>query len=188
MDKKHLSFIALAIVSIFLSSCGNSLNTPTETIESLEKISEAIESGESMKSTIKMSGEELGVPMNMAYWIKGNDIRVESEVNGMAQTMIQKDEITYMNPQNIYGKDSDCNWISINTSENKEELEDEADFDYDYEKFENDPAYTIKCSPESFGSEKFAVSGKVCTMDDMVKDMMGDFNIEGLDMGNLDAE
>ncbi len=193
MNNKLISTICIIIVSIFLTGCSGGNNKVTENkvnenkakesnmIENYEKISKAIESGKPMKCKIVYSGEETGVPANMMYWVKGEDMRIEMKMGEIEQVVIQKKDTTYMSPQSMYGADSDCDWISMKEEYDNED-EDEEDMSLDYEEFDEDPLYTIKCTPESFGSDKLKVSGKICSMEDIMSAMMGGINFDDIDM------
>ncbi len=170
MNSKYLSFIALAVVSVLLIGCGGTSGT----IDSFEKISKAIESGKSMKCVISMADANAGIPMDMVYWVKGKDMRIESTVQGMSNTMVQKGDTSYMRPQAMFGGKSDCDWVSIDDSD---EDYDDSEEDFDFELYDNDPIYNVKCFAESFGADKFDVSGKVCTMEEMMGAMMGGFGM-----------
>lgn len=177
MNKKYLSLIAIAIVSVLLVGCGGTFGT----IDSYDKISKAIESGKSVICTISMASEELETPMDMQYWVKGDDMRIEAKINGMDSVVVEKGSMSYMVPQAMFGGTSDCDWMAMDNSDDYNEESDDED-DYGIEQYENDPAYDIKCVVKSFGNDIFDTPGKVCTEDDIMKNMMGGFGMEGIDM------
>lgn len=135
-------------------------------MDAFKTMSEAVESGKPTKCTITYSSPDMEDSMEITYYIKGKNMMVESSVQGMDSVFIVKDEVAYTKPLMT---DSDCDWMSVDTSEGEESEQEEID----YTQYQDDSTYNIECSPESFTDSKFDVTGKVCSMEDLMAGMIG---------------
>ena len=147
-------------------------------MESFKTMSDAIESGKPTKCTISYSNPEMEESMNIVYWLKGEDMRMETTMEGMSSVVVVKDEMAYTQANSMMG-DTDCDWMSLDMSETTEEegpSEYGSEEDFDYAQYEDDSTYSVECSPESFSNSKFDISGKVCSMEDLMEEMMAGFN------------
>lgn len=193
---KIINIVAILTISMFLIGCSTETmettsvesedNEDTETtsvetessdlMEEMEKISDAVESGKPTKCVITYSNPEMEDSMNIVYYIKGEDLRMETSMQGMSSIAIIKDEIAYTQVNEMMG-DTDCDWMSIDPEETEGTEGDYEEADFDYTQYEDDSTYNVKCTPDSFGNEKFDVTGKVCSMEDMMNDLMVGMNM-----------
>lgn len=180
--KSFMTLSLLAAIAL-LSGCGGSTGGTTNDLETIGK---AMEAGKSMKCDVSMADESAPMPMEMTYYVDGDNIRVESSAMGQQTIAIQKGNDTYMQPMQMMGE-TDCKWMVFsNTDEEMEEMED---VDFDYEKYEADPNYKMECTFGSVDQAMFKTEGKTCTMEDMMGGMdFGGMDLEGMDLEDMDME
>ena len=78
--------------------------------ENFDKISDAVNSGKSVKCTIKMTDEDISI--DGIYWIKNDNFRTEITTNGVTQIFIIKEGISYIQTD-MSIIESDCDWMSV---------------------------------------------------------------------------
>lgn len=171
-------FVFAVCATLVLAGWGCAPKTPEQKAQdAFETMADAIASGKSVKCTIGSSDGTDSV--ETVYWIKGENMRGEVNINGEVQTFIEADGIMYTSAD-MFGE-SDCDWLSSPIDEEEEDGEDilgEDYEDFDYEQYEDNAMYAVDCQRESFGDEKFKVSGKVCDMEDYFAEMMGGMDFD----------
>ena len=55
--------------------------------------------------------------------------------------------------------------------------------DFDYTEYDDNNMYNVECKEESFSDKKFDVQGKVCSMEDMMDNMLNNFELPEFDLG-----
>ena len=175
MKKKSLITLGILSSIVILAGCGTSGGTTDD----LETIGKAMEAGKSMKCKVTIANESAQMPMEMTYYVDGDNVRVESSAMGQKTIAVQKGNDSYMQPMQMMG-DTDCKWMVISGA--KEDLEENVDFDY--KKYEADPNYKMECTFGSVDSNLFKTEGKTCTMEEL----MGDMDFRGMDLEDMDME
>ena len=194
MNKKII-FSALLILLLVFAACSNDTNEEQENTEEIERetteeierettnqyteneefetLMKAIESGRQTICTVQFEDEETGEMANVKYHIEGQNIRVETQLAGMEQLVIFKDNTIYTKVNEDYMMDG-CDWLKIGDDE---DADDDYDF-FDYDEYEDTTRYTVECRQESFSRNKFDASGNVCDMKELFGDMFGDYDFE----------
>ncbi len=148
-------------------------NQETSIEETFKTITQAVTSGKSVKCAVNANNENLSEAVNATYWIKGGNLLVQAEVEGQEQAVVVKENASFIKVQGLFGGSSDCAWLKNENAEVNSQLDfSEGQLDANYEQFENDPNYSISCEKTSFGDEKFATDGKVCSIQDAMQGLL----------------
>lgn len=175
MKKQSLITLCVLTAGILLAGCGAGTGTTSD----METIGKAMEAGTAMKCVVTTADESLPAA-EIVYYVDGKNVRVESSFNGQSMIAILKDDVSYMQPMMQAG---DCDWITMEDGEEDEQM---GDADFDYEKYEADPMYEMICDFGSVDASNFEISGKVCTTEEMMQEMMGGIDLGGIDLEGID--
>lgn len=105
-------------------------------------------------------------------FIKGSSVRMETVVEqaGMSLTVasVFKDDIAYVSlPKATIPLNTSCEWLYVNkTQVTQPGAASEGDL-------KSKPAVDFSCKQGSFGDEEFSISGRACSMTEMIQEAMG---------------
>lgn len=137
--------------------------------------------GTPIKCTVTVTDRE--ETMTATMYLKGQNIRYETPVSTGAGAI--ENVVTILKGKTAYtgmgqmmgtiGGDSQCDWISIDTSEvaaqgDVETYQNQGGLTP--EELEQLPPASFSCNPDAFGDEKFDTPGKVCSMDELLGELM----------------
>jgi hypothetical protein len=177
--RKELFVLPLLAAVVIISGCTGS-PAPGTSVDLTGKDYDAIVAlGIPVTCHISKVGN---VATDVTAHMKGQNIAAEMtfEVDGKSYTAqsVVKDKIVYakVNEELFGNLSTDCEWISINASDEStntptitpEGLKALADTD-------------LTCQVASFGDERFATNGKVCTFKEFMKSVMPDFSDQDTD-------
>lgn len=183
MKKQAILLVAMTLAVTGLTGCKQkpAQDSPTASPEqsmeeNIKTMSKAVESGKPVKCTVIANDESMPEAINLTYWIKGQNMRMETIAQGQQQAVVIKDEVAHIKVDSTLFGSSTCDWLTIQQGIEDETEEtpfqfDNATPDYDYKEFENNENYSINCEEENFGDEKFEVEGSICSMEDLMGGM-----------------
>ena len=113
-------------------------------------------------------------------WVLSNNIRTQSRVSGYNAEGIVAGGKTYVNldPAMKSSLKTDCEWLALEPSSKGKTPPGTGSDPNDIKTM---PKTHYTCRTSSFGQEKFQVSGKVCTLQDLI----GGLNLPNIPLGGL---
>ncbi len=145
------------------------LNNESKSINQNNKVnsfSKAINSEKDYICSVIFYNEIANLEMNSLYWIKKNNLRVETNYNGLKQITIFKDGYIYFKFEEDPSFDS-CDWLVIAEAEKSLDVKSYNDL-VDFEEMDNNPTYEISCINEQINEDKFKITGKTCNIDNLM--------------------
>lgn len=110
-----------------------------------------------------------GITTTTHYWVKSGRLRAESRIEGRTTVVVVKDNKIYTDASVMeLPEEVECAWIVF---EQQKSAEEPKDYSTAIENYRNPAQVKVDCHPASFGDEKFATPGKICTMDDLIPPM-----------------
>ena len=134
--------------------------------------------GVPIKCVITYHYQEEGMSGTAVEYIIGKKARIESiattKEGSTSSTMIAKEDGAYVKvPPEMKsqgGVYANCDWLFYPRGEDKEyEINEEEKVGAEYKKLGYD--YTARCEPATFGEEKFATPGKVCSIKEIMSNV-----------------